>query len=304
MLHFSKHGALLAPLLLSCLFLPACAPRVLPRYDWPTAGANRQPMEQVTWTLLQELQQLHPREHSQIFSLLCRWSLFLRGDWTLFSVICEDLGQEIFEQEPRERERERERDSKSLWFVVSSSSAWQGEWNVPSPLMHLFTGRALSTRRMDQVFTMAPENLLHSEEDRRRLQEEDRRRPQEDRRGPQEEDRRGPQEEDRRKRAEEEERTRLIGVEATQGQTSLADGQATDLLLCAESPEHGSTIKYRRYGYADLIRKLYGKYMGGGALILNALLHVQYYSWNVLLHITWHVADTICKVIFEAKIIW
>ncbi|CAL8344008.1 unnamed protein product [Merluccius merluccius] len=133
---------------------------------------------------------------------------------------------------------------------------------------------------MDQVFTMAPENLLHSEEDRRRPQEEDRRGlqeehrrgpqeedrrgpqeedrrgpqeehrrgPQEDRRGPQEEHRRGPQEEDRRKRAEEEERTRLIGVEATQGQTSLAEGQATDLLPCAESPEHGSTIKYRRYG--------------------------------------------------------
>ncbi|CAL8280934.1 unnamed protein product [Lota lota] len=53
--------------------------------------------------------------------------------------------------------------------------------------------------------------------------------------------------EDRRRRVEEE-RTRLIHVEATQGQTSSADGQASDLLPCAESPEHSSTIKYKRYG--------------------------------------------------------
>ncbi|KAG7249058.1 hypothetical protein CRUP_030922, partial [Coryphaenoides rupestris] len=84
---------------------------------------------------------------------------------------------------------------------------------------------------MEQVFTMMPSaDLLHSEEeDRRRAQEEEMRRR-------------------RRKRVEEERRTRLRGAEASLGATSLADGRARDPLPRADSPQHGSTINYRRYG--------------------------------------------------------
>ena len=135
--------------------------------------------------------------------------------------------------------------------------------NVPAPLMHLFMGSAPGTRRMDQPET------LQSEEDRRRPQDGDRRRgdqrsPEEDRRrtaeerSPEEDRKRSP-EEDRRRRAEEErspeeqrrrspeeERSRLIHVKAYQGQTSRAGGPMLD-----GSPEHSSTIKRQRYGYAD-----------------------------------------------------
>ena len=62
----------------------------------------------------------------------------------------------------------------------------------------------------------------------------------------------------------EEERTRLIHDKASQGQTSSADGQASDLLS-------RSTIKCKRYGYDDENNIC-------EALILKALLHVQYYS--------------------------
>uniref|UniRef100_A0A8C4ZFF6 Mohawk homeobox b n=1 Tax=Gadus morhua TaxID=8049 RepID=A0A8C4ZFF6_GADMO len=101
-----------------------------------------------------------------------------------------------------------------------------------------------------------PENLLHSEEDRRRPQDEDRRRAEE--RRPEEDGRRRAEErraeEDRRRRAEkerrrvQEERTRLIHVEASRGQAGSADSQASDLLPCSESPEQSSTIKCKRYG--------------------------------------------------------
>ena len=124
-----------------------------------------------------------------------------------------------------------------------------------------------------------PENLLHSEEDRRRPQDEDRRRA-EERRAEEDGRRRAEErraEEDRRRRAEkerrrvQEERTRLIHVEASRGQAGSADSQASDLLPCSESPEQSSTIKCKRYGYDDEDNIC-------GALIFKALLHVQYYS--------------------------
>lgn len=47
-----------------------------------------------------------------------------------------------------------------------------------------------------------------------------------------------------------EERSRLSCVDLPQ--TSLTDGQNTDLLRCQEPTENSSSIKYRRYGYALL----------------------------------------------------
>lgn len=50
---------------------------------------------------------------------------------------------------------------------------------------------------------------------------------------------------------ETEERSRLNCVDLPQ--TSLTDGENTDLLRCQETTENNSSIKYRRYGYALLV---------------------------------------------------
>ncbi|XP_071348717.1 homeobox protein Mohawk-like [Trachinotus anak] len=77
--------------------------------------------------------------------------------------------------------------------------------------MHLLTEENSACLRMNKVAVMKSDNLLHLEDTRRA-----------------------------------EERSRLSCVDLPQ--TSLTDGQNTDLLQCQDTTENSSTIKYRRYG--------------------------------------------------------
>ncbi len=80
-------------------------------------------------------------------------------------------------------------------------------------LMHLLIEGNSPCLTMDKVAAMKSDTLLHLEDSRRA-----------------------------------EERSRLNCVDLPQ--SSLTDGQSTDLLRCQDSTEDSSAIKYRRYGYA------------------------------------------------------
>lgn len=79
--------------------------------------------------------------------------------------------------------------------------------------MHLLTEGNSLCLTMDKVAVMKSDTLLHLEDSRRA-----------------------------------EERSRLNCVDLPQ--SSLTDGQNTDLLRCQDTTEDSSAIKYRRYGYA------------------------------------------------------
>ncbi len=84
-----------------------------------------------------------------------------------------------------------------------------------SLLMHLLTEESFLCLTMDKVAVMKSDTPLHLEDDRRA-----------------------------------EERSRLDCVNLPQ--SSLADGDNTDLLRCQDVTENSSPVKYRRYGYALL----------------------------------------------------
>lgn len=81
--------------------------------------------------------------------------------------------------------------------------------------MHLLIEENSAFVRMNKVAVMKSDNLLRLEDNRRA-----------------------------------EERSRLNCADLPQ--TSLTDGQNTDLLQCQDSTDNSSTNKYRRYGYEPI----------------------------------------------------